>query len=239
MLELLENRNDFSYDNFSYQYDELVKNKAFGDNIVDQESLKEILDNLNNAQMDSLKSELETLDKDSLYMSLLHGPDHIERTLFWSFILSEAYLSTDDEKRIALDAAKYHDIGRRNDFEDRLHGLLSAETVSRMLNYKKEDDKNILCAAIELHSLSDEEEQKMILKYGIKDVAKFSRIWKILKDADGLDRVRLSLGITRISALNPDYLRLEKSKHFIKASHELCAYYKDNELENKKRTFIS
>ncbi len=244
MIKLLDGMANVSFEELSVNYQECLRDGAYDLKYIfmGQEDLKSILEGLSKEQIERLKKEYETLDKNVLYLSILHGPDHIERTIFWTFLLSEKYLSSDIDKRIVLDAAKYHDIGRRNDFEDREHGMLSAKKVCSLLNnpiYEEEENRNLLCAIIELHSLSDEEEKKMIQRYHLTNLGSFIRMWKILKDADGLDRIRLSQGLTKISALNPAYLRLEQSLHFIKASHQLCTYYRQFELEEKKRVFIS
>ncbi len=244
MIKLLDEKENISFEELATNYQECLRDGAYDLKYVfmGQEDLKSILDGLSKTQIEKLKEEYATLDKAVLYLSFLHGPDHIERTLFWTFLLSEQYLSSDTDKRIVLDAAKYHDIGRRNDCEDRIHGKLSAEKVGALLTnpiYESQENRKLLCAIIELHSLNDEEEKKVVQRYRLTNLGSFITMWRILKDADALDRIRLSQGLSKISALNPEYLRLEKSVHFIKASHQLCAYYRQMELEDKKRAFIS
>lgn len=225
----------------SEEYYVLLKNGVYK-NLVFQKSLQELLNTLTEEDLLELKKIMKTIPNKELNESYFHGISHVERTVFWTYLLSEIYLFNTLDKQIVLDAAKYHDIGRTGELEDRIHGRLSAEKVGELLNdsiYAEKENKALICASIELHSLDDSECNQIMNKYGITDSKRFSLIWKILKDADALDRVRLTQGMTRHSGLNPDYLRLTASKYFIKASHELCKYYNLYEEEKERVAFLS
>ena len=71
---------------------------------------------------------------------------------------------------------------------------------------------------MEFHSIPDKMIFKVIKKYGV-DIERFKLLAFILKDVDGLDRVRTSINNKTFSDLNPKYLRLEESKKLVKISH--------------------
>lgn len=239
MLQLLNNPRTPS--NLSQQYDLFLNNQVYKD-LELQFSLQELLNRLNSSDLACLKEEIASIPKRAFYDSYFHGISHIERTIFWTFFLAREYSLNEVDKRISLDAAKYHDIGRSGELEELSHGRLSAEQVGSFLTnpiYEEEENRKLLCASMELHSLDDSECLTMISKYDIKEIERFSILWRILKDADALDRVRLTQGLTRYSGLNPLYLRLPFSKSLIKASHELCTYCIDYEDEKDKETLLS
>jgi len=103
--------------------------------------------------------------------------------------------------------------------------------ICKTENYQIEENKNLLCAIIELHSLPDQRESEIFRKYKLKNVTRFSKLWKILKDADALDRIRYDLGYLDELSFNPVYLRMPTSLNYIKASYELCTYYKEVKIK--------
>lgn len=175
---------------------------------------------------------LDSINEGVLYKSFGHGINHNEKVLFYTYYLGIQYQLDETSFQILLDAAKYHDIGRENDLLDPNHGKRSALMVDKVVNspiYEKEENLNMLRGIIELHSLNDKMAAKIIKKYHIQDEQLFSILFSILKDADALDRVRLSYGKHRFSALNPSYLRMPISKTLIQVSHELNEVYMKNQ----------
>ena len=123
----------------------------------------------------------------------------------WVCVLAKK-LNLTEQGRLAFFAAKVHDLGRLSDGRVPGHGLRSAE--KHLPKYRplfekygmKNEEYDIVFSAIELHSKDTEPPKN------------FSNIEVInlLKDADGLDRVRLGLD-------EPDirFFRFEVSKSLV------------------------
>ncbi len=149
--------------------------------------------------------------------SSLHGITHTERVCFLGLLLANKLGLSDEDAKLLLTACTYHDIGRKNDGDDCEHGLRAANEVQKSVSYTGED-LLILKAAIEAHSISNRQMSDTITKYGIKDTDRALLIAKLLKDADALDRVRLS-------ELDPSYLRFKESLSLIDFAEDLFWFY--------------
>ena len=148
----------------------------------------------------------ESLDLSVLYDSRLHGLGHIERViLFGALIAWQEGLDARDTA-LLLAACSYHDIGRIDDSRDRAHGARSAEKLRgpafRGLRASlAEADLPILLAAVAAHSLPDDSRAQIgeQLRVPAGETARYQRLAACLKDADGLDRVRLGdLDVSRL-----------------------------------------
>jgi HD superfamily phosphodiesterase len=145
-------------------------------------------------------------DKYFLNPDSIHGVLHAKRVLLLSYIIGLYEDLDDTDMEIVLTAAKYHDIGRTNDKYDEIHGILSFNKMLQLKLVDKEmEDINILRFIMESHCISDENGLKNLKKYSIKDTDRAICLYKVLKDADGLDRVRLH-------DMDISYLRLPTSK---------------------------
>ncbi len=195
---------------------------------IQQIDIKKVLDYINEkGYLNYYVKQLNSIKKEYLYKSSDHGLHHNERVMLFSLYLGLKE-SLVDYLDIIMDNAKYHDIGRINDFEDDSHGLRSSLKVSEIVSYQKEK-MDILQAAIELHSINDNNLSRIIKKYNIKDTELFKKIYSILKDADALDRIRLSYKEIN-SYLNPDMLRLKHSKKLLKSAHNLYELFERSNL---------
>lgn len=227
MLQLLKKEENL-FDNLDNYYQDFLKYSLYKNSGINQKNLKDIISRLSEKRIEKLQQEIQSIKVDVLYSSKIHGLYHSEKVLFWTFILSTDNAVTETDEQILLDAAKYHDIGRTNDIDDTIHGRVSALKVLSIIDnpiYAEERNKNLLCAIIELHSLDDKMENKIREKYHLQEDSSFPILWKILKDADGLDRIRYDLGYLDEFSFNPTYLRVPTSSGYIKASYELCTYY--------------
>lgn len=234
MLKLLK-KDNLLFDNLDNYYQEFLKYSLYASDSSEQQSLEEIISSLDDKEIDILKQELSSIQEKYLYKSKVHGIYHSEKVLFWSFLLARDNHLSKAEEKILLDASKYHDIGRTNDIDDTIHGRVSALKILSIVDspiYEKEENRNLLCAMVELHSLDDKMESKMIEKYHLQGNTRFSVLWRILKDADALDRIRYDLGHLDEFSFNPSYLRMLTSSSYIKASYELCTYYKNEKKES-------
>lgn len=182
-----------------------------------------------------LTYNIEHIKREILFNSNIHGIAHNEKVLLLAFIIGCFENINSIDMQVLLDAAKYHDIGRSNDGADGTHGHDSAEKVDKAVKYDKDEDEQILKYIIEAHSLSDIFSKFVLAKYKINDKKRAVNLHKILKDADALDRIRISRDLSSDSDLNPKYLRTDTAKRMIKLSHQLDQLFAWDK-EEKKRT---
>ena len=133
--------------------------------------------------------------------SSLHGVTHTARVMVWASILSR------DTPWFTpvLWAAACHDLRRQEDGRDAEHGFRAGQWVRENLaTYYPlpQDTLELIANACTWHVTADRDTQWQhpVLKY--------------LKDADGLDRVRLG-------DLNPRYLRFPASRPLIPLAEQL------------------
>lgn len=157
------------------------------------------------------------LDDSVLFASPIHGPGHIYRTLcHGAFCALEEPLSRLDTRLLLL-ACAYHDIGRENDTLDELHGWRSAQRLPEITGLTGEDLK-LVQAAVDAHSRDESALQPTVESYHLADLDRGLTLAELLKDADGLDRVR-------IWDLDPAYLRREASRQRAAFAKELYLRY--------------
>lgn len=182
----------------------------------------------NNGQMAFLKDELsnDNFKREHFHSSPIHGVAHSERVCFHAAALGYYEKLPQNELRILIDAAKYHDVGRVGrvigDIFDFNHGKLSSDKIEKenLVQYESKDDLDILKYIVRNHSVDDKKAFTNIEKSGIQDTEKAHRLLRILKDADNLDRVRTL-------DLNPKYLRSESAKKMIDVASELFVRHND------------
>lgn len=196
--------------------------KSFQISIKEIEQLVE-----KNKYRQKIEERLSLIDKNIFSSLPNHGILHAKNTALFSLILSHYENISETDKNLLIDASLLHDIGRKNDFDDFEHGKNSAQIAYEI---KKEDsfyDSNtllFLCALIEGHCC-EVYDNSMIEKYQIKDNLRYKKLLQILKDADILDRVRLSNN----SLIEINRLNFEISKN-------LFLYV---EKENAKKVFTT
>lgn len=171
-----------------------------------------------------LINEITNINTSALYKSNTHGISHNIKTLIYALIICKEKGLDYDKTKIVLDACKYHDVGRKNDFEDKYHGERSSNKIDGIIKndefYKNNNYLNLLKAIVEIHSKDDREENNIATKYQV-DINDFKEIYSILKDVDALDRIRLSMGIPISKGLDVRYLRTEESKKLVKFASQL------------------
>ena len=134
-----------------------------------------------------------------------HSKLHCLRVLFYALLIAEDLKLSEVERHILAQACIFHDAGRNNDEEDSEHGKYSYEIFKNMF-FERNDIKFLL----EYHCKDDKEAFKYLKSSNIDDKHKIKKMFKILKDADALDRVRFG-----IKGLDTKYLRFEESKKYI------------------------
>lgn len=151
-----------------------------------------------------LLETLAQLDHSVLFVSKMHGLGHIERTILQGgFCAMEEGLDRPDTELLLL-ACSYHDVGRQNDWVDDLHGHRSAQRIGAITGRTGEDLK-LLQGAVDAHSRREPALRPTVEGYAPADPDRAILLAQLLKDADGLDRVR-------IGDLDPSYLRKESSR---------------------------
>ena len=164
---------------------------------------------------DTLRKAYEDLNEDILFVSNIHGKDHIERVIFFAVLLSYAYELDDTDTNILVNAASLHDTRRVNDGWDIEHGKRAAIDSIGYANGVDDSDKAILQGVIACHSCDDKLMEDTMKEFveDESDMDRALRLAKFFKDADGLDRVR-------INHLDPAYLRNSYSKDLVDFAYE-------------------
>ncbi len=199
-----------------------------------QYDLKDILPEFINSKNGLfLREKYKQIDKSYIKKSNIHGIEHDNRVAMLSLMIAkdEGIIKEDSdrEREILTYSAYYHDIGRILDVGPHSkRGAKIANNIEfRDLNYKKlpEKDINIIKMLIEGHEGSDKNIDKLLKKYQISDEDKnmAKNLLYVLKDADALDRSRLTINtpFATITDLDPKYLRLDTSKKLMNVSYAL------------------
>lgn len=190
-------------------------------NIEDQISLNDFGAYLKQYK-EFILSEIRKIKTRYIFKSYVHGLNHNIKVLLFALYIAYKNNLDDIDLKILIDACIYHDIGRINDIYDEKHGLRSAEVISKIVDskiYKDKESLNMLKAIVEYHSIPDKFNKRIFNKYKLQNYERFILLANILKDADGLDRLRTSINNKTFSDLNPKYLRLDESKKLVKVSH--------------------
>lgn len=150
--------------------------------------------------------------KDDLFLLPFggHGIGHTRRVLQLALMIASSYSLTASEIKTLAVSCCYHDIGRDRECVDDEHGAKSAKKFLKLklneLHNLTQEELEIVLNLITMHSLDD------ALFIGGK---RETFLFKILKDADALDRIRFS-------DLDPKFLRLAASLKLIETAAELC-----------------
>ena len=151
-----------------------------------------------------LAEALGSLKREELYMSHVHGVGHIERTMVHGAMCAWAEKLSEADTRLLLMMCAYHDTGRISDYLDGAHGLRSAEKLGSLTGLAGEDLREAM-AGIEAHSVADARMEGILAAHAPEDLPRARMLAQMLKDSDGLDRVR-------IDDLNVNYLRRAPSR---------------------------
>lgn len=147
-----------------------------------------------------------------VHWSTLHGVAHVARVIIHSFLLVDV-LGLHEESTSAWAAAYVHDIGRTHDGRCNRHGAYALKRLGELAHVRDllikggvaDNDWEVISVTVEEHCR--------------EDLPKNHPYWlqtAILKDADGLDRVRLG-------DLNAELLRFSESRELIPFARKLYA----------------
>ena len=134
--------------------------------------------------------KLRSLNREALFDSRVHGPGHIERTMLHGAFCAMEDALDETDTALLLECCAYHDVGRISDSMDYLHGSRSALRLGA-LTARTGEALKMMMAAVDAHSRPDEELEDTLRGYHPADWQRCLRLAHLLKDADGLDRVRI------------------------------------------------
>ncbi len=210
-----------------YAHDFLAK-KAQYSNLLPQVDLLEAIAMLKDSDIFPLfQEELSGIRMEALLNSKIHGVYHNEKVAFFVALIGLNEGCSMKEISLLLKAAIYHDCGRENDHDETRHGILGAKKFKNLFQeYISLQDMRVILFMIEAHAIADSSIKELLPKYRVskEEQALFFKLTSILKDADGLDRIRISMELP-YSKLNPNYLRTETALKLIRVSHELNECY--------------
>lgn len=184
---------------------------------MDMLPVHEIYEDFPELQNDFIREARDIKEEYFLNPDSIHGVLHAKRVLLLSYIICLYERLGNEDLKIVLTAAKYHDIGRTHDEYDEVHGIWSFEKMKELDLVDEswnEEDIRILQYIIDNHCVPDKKGLENLKNYGIQNKERAVYLYKILKDADGLDRVRL--GDTDLK-----YFRLPVSKKLPLAAQQI------------------
>lgn len=138
-----------------------------------------------------LQKTLTDLKRDVLFHSPVHGESHIERVIVHGAMIAMDNALNYEDTALLLCACCYHDTGRVSDWLDENHGLKSAYKLAAITGLCG-DSLAMLMGAMEAHSKNERLMDDILRSYNPKNFDRAKMLARMLKDADGLDRVRLS-----------------------------------------------
>lgn len=228
---------------------------------MDSEILNELFDwikgldedNSNGYSVNELISLIKNSDKYDIFLEVMsdvrrdlfvddeiHGITHNERVALYACAIGIIEGLDSKSLKILLQAAKYHDIGRK----DRSgttgeHGIRSAKIIeekrAEILPDFNDEEISIMKALCIGHNTTDSKIEEIIVANNVSDVEGCKKMLMILKDADALDRVRLP----RYGKLKEELLRTEPAKRMVSTSKRLYEQYNEaKEFVRYKREFV-
>lgn len=207
----------------------------FGYEGIKQRSLEEGLNEFTNSEAGKfLRDKYNQIDKEAIKKNGIHGIEHTDRVALLATMIAENEKILDGEdsdrkKEILSFSAYYHDIGRVLNVGP--HAKRGADLAKKIEmrtldgDLLSDTDKRIVRMIIEGHEGKDEKIDKLLKKYqipeGDKDMAK--QLLAVIKDADALDRARLTTksAFSTKTNLDPKYLRYRSSKELMEFSYGL------------------
>ena len=184
----------------------------------------------------------------------IHSKRHIQDVVLFSYMIANKENKLDDEcKSLLLEATKYHDSGRSEEFHNgrrvdgkEEHAIYSTRVAKTHLREQGMEESKIAMINVailyhehkekNINEFDEKEFQKMCLKFGVKeeDIKNTRLMCKYLKDADALDRTRFE----GEASLNPRYLRTDTAKSLIGEARRINERYRELDRQNEKKSVI-
>ena len=150
----------------------------------------------------------------------IHGVTHAKRVLLHVLMLSRLAALTPAEREVLILAAKYHDIGRADDGLCTLHGAWSVEKMDRLGLFAGISGRDAAALRFIIINHCVDDQEALAGADGIEP--RTVRLFKMLKDCDGLDRVR-------IHDLDLSYLRTAAAKRLALVAYQLLYHLPEAE----------
>lgn len=184
----------------------------------------------------------------------IHSKRHIQDVVLFSYMIANKENKLDDEcKMLLLEAAKYHDSGRNEEFHNGRkadgkdeHAIYSTAVAKRYLREQGIEESKIAMINVailyhehnekNINEFDEKEFQKMCLRFGVKeeDIKNTRLMCKYLKDADALDRTRFQ----GKASLDSRYLRTGTAKSLIGEARRINERYRELDRRNEKKSVI-
>lgn len=191
-------------------------------------------------------------------MNEYHSLDHIRRVVMFSGILAKNENLSDEETKILLAAASFHDSRREgSEGEDDNHAIASARQVKEYFEDNPQnpfgitsENLSIIQAVIEYHEHKETEkgvidrEKLMYLrsKYniGFEALDSLMKISGLLKDADALDRARFGKKSENRWSLDARFLKSDtaKSVSMLRFSEECNFEFKERQTQKSEENSV-
>lgn len=212
-----------------------------------QYTASEVISKLTPEDIRYLNSKINDMQRSNLYQRKTdcHGKRHVENVMLFAGIIAIYEQLTGPDRDLLMEAAKYHDQGRDNDFDEQ-HGIESAYIAGRDLQDKyTEEEIKIIQAAIIFHDdrtkgtsikeIEDEGFAKIAERLNLsqEDIKRARVIGNILKDADALDRARFT---SQKSPIGEQFLRTDTSLKLIQVAFQLHEAYSLDDLDELLKT---
>jgi putative nucleotidyltransferase with HDIG domain len=150
----------------------------------------------------------------------IHGVAHTRRVMVHAIEIAEEVGASVAEREAVLLAALWHDIGRTDDGRDYFHGAKSAGKVVGLGLHRRWPAELVEVALYAITHHSGGEPYGIAAARELPDEALALRVFQILKDADGLDRVRFDgLDVARLR-LPPSRLREPRARDLLELIQE-------------------
>lgn len=149
----------------------------------------------------------------SLKTSEKHTKQHSDRVLLYALFIAEQKKLSDDDKDALGAAAVFHDCARYDDWLDVGHGQRGADVYEKYCRETNApfDERSYLI--MKYHDRDDSTAKTELQNKKLKNIL---ILYDIFKDADALDRMRLSA-----NGLNPKYLRTDEAVEMIGFAKDL------------------
>lgn len=145
----------------------------------------------------------------------IHGKGHCARVLLYALLISRDMGMPSDWVEALCQACVFHDSRRQDDWYDVGHGDRAAEYYREYCAEKGMRFDERAYIAMRFHDRDDADGVRFMEGSGHADDTDVL-LFKVLKDADGLDRFRLGP-----DQLDPSFLRTDESKALIPLSRRL------------------
>ncbi len=161
-------------------------------------------------------------DHISCYKYSSHGIRHADNVSIFAYYIAEKEKYTAVEIYSIMEAARYHDIGRTNDWEEGNHGFAGAEMYhNEKIEIQQVEIVKFLIAAHDLPRIDNVKNcaKQTFSNLGKDKVDRLYDMANIIRDADALDRTRFNVFMN--DYLNPKYLTHNAAKEIIEIAQIL------------------